>query len=78
MATVYVKKNESGTQQEAEANVEKAIRQLRKKVANENILKETFDRMYYTKPGDLKREKKKAGRRKQLKKMYKEKSLYKG
>lgn len=51
-------------------NVEKAIKQLRKKVANENILKEYMDRRYYKSKGELAREKKKAERRKQLKRMY--------
>ncbi len=62
MATVIVKDN----------NIDKAIKQLRKKVEQEGILKEYRNRMYYKSKGVLKREKVKAGRRKQLKQMRKQ------
>ena len=62
MAKVIVKDN----------NIDKAIKQLRKKVDQEGILKEYRNRMFYKSKGDLRREKAKAGRRKQLKQMRKQ------
>ena len=62
MAKVIVKDN----------NIDKAIKQLRKKVEQERILKEYRDRMFYKSKGELRREKAKAGRRKQLKQMRKQ------
>lgn len=62
MATVIVKDN----------NIDKAIKQLRKKVEQEGILKEYRNRMFYKSKGELKREKAKAGRRKQLRQMRKQ------
>lgn len=62
MATVVVKDN----------NIDKAIKQLRKKVEQEGILKEYRNRMFYKSKGELKREKTKAGRRKQLRQMRKQ------
>ena len=60
MATVYVKNGD----------VEQAIKKLRKKVDSEGILIEYRNRMYYKSKGELRREKAKAGRRKQLKEKY--------
>ena len=62
MAKVIVKDN----------NIDKAIKQLRKKVEQEGVLKEYRNRMYYKSKGVLRREKVKAGRRKQLKQMRKQ------
>lgn len=62
MATVIVKDN----------NIDKAIKQLRKKVEQEGILKEYRNRMFYKSKGVLRREKAKAGRRKQLRQMRKQ------
>ena len=62
MATVVVKDN----------NIDKAIKQLRKKVEQEGILKEYRNRMCYKSKGELNREKAKAGRRKQLRQMRKQ------
>lgn len=62
MATVVVKDN----------NIDKAIKQLRKKVEQEGILKEYRNRMFYKSKGVLRREKAKAGRRKQLRQMRKQ------
>lgn len=62
MATVIVKDN----------NIDKAIKQLRKKVEQEGILKEYRNRMFYKSKGELRREKVKAGRRKKLKQMRKQ------
>lgn len=62
MATVVVKDN----------NIDKAIKQLRKKVEQEGILKEYRNRMFYKSKGELRREKAKAGRRKQLRQMRKQ------
>lgn len=67
MATVQVKNND----------VEKAIKQLRKKVANDGTLKSYREHAYYKSPGELRREKAKAGRRKQLKEMRKQARLEK-
>lgn len=60
MAMVYVK----------DGDIEQAIKKLRKKVDAEGILVEYRNRMYYKSKGELKREKAKAGRRKQLKERY--------
>ena len=82
-ATVYVKKiNKNDYQNYAKYkeacadNVEAAIKLFRKKVINEGILKECQDRMYYTSKGDRRRKAAKIARRKQLKKMYREKRYY--
>jgi ribosomal protein S21 len=60
LATVYVKNGD----------VEQAIKRLRKKVDAEGTLIEYRNRMYYKSKGELRREKAKAGRRKQLKERY--------
>lgn len=65
MATVYVKNGD----------VEQAIKRFRKKVDAEGILIEYRNRMYYKSKGELRREKAKAGRRKQLKDMYYQRRL---
>ena len=83
MAQVYVKKiskNDYKSQAEyrdaCADNVEAAIKLFRKKVINEGILKEVQDRMYYVSPGEKRRKAAKIGRRKQLKKMYRDKRYY--
>lgn len=83
LATVYVKKiNPHDYQSQAEYrdaaadNIEAAIKLFRKKVINEGILKEYQDRMYYISPGEKRRKEQKIGRRKQLKKMYREKRYF--
>ena len=65
MATVYVKNGD----------VEQAIKRFRKKVDAEGILIEYRNRMYYKSKEELRREKAKAGRRKQLKDMYYQRRL---
>lgn len=60
MATVYVKNGD----------IEQAIKKLRKKVDAEGILVEYRNRMYYKSKGVLRREKAKAGRKKQLRDRY--------
>ena len=62
MAKVDVKDN----------NIDKAIKQLRKKVEQEGTLKIYKDRMFYKSKGDKRREAEKAARRKQLKQMRKQ------
>lgn len=83
MAQVYVKKiNKNDYQSQAEYrdacadNIEAAIKLFRKKVTNEGIMKEIQDRMYYVSPGEKRRKAAKIGRRKQLKKMYRDKRYY--
>ncbi len=83
LATVYVKKlNKDDFKSYSEYknacadNVEAAIKLFRKKVINEGILKECQDRMYYTSKGDKRRKAAKVARRKQLKKMYREKRYF--
>ena len=70
MATVYVKKlNKNDYASQAEyrdacaETLDAAIIKLRKKVANEGILKSYREKMYYISPGDKRRKAKKAGRR---------------
>ena len=77
MATVYVKKlNKNDYASQAEyreacaETLDAAILKLRKKVANEGILKSYREKMYYISPGDKRRKAKKAGRRKHLKKVW--------
>lgn len=83
MAQVYVKKiNKDDYASQAEYrdacadNVEAAIKLFRKKVINEGILKETQDRMYYISPSERRRKEEKIARRKQLKKMYRDRRYY--
>lgn len=60
MATIYVKNG----------NIEQAIKKFSKEVAKEGILVEYRNRMYYKSKGVLRREKIKAGIRKQRKDKY--------
>ena len=83
MAKVYVKKiNKNDYLSKAEYrdacadNVEAAIKLFRKKVINEGILKETRDRMYYVSPSEKRRKEEKIARRKQLKKLYRDRRYY--
>ncbi len=65
MAVVYVKNGD----------VEQAIKKFRKKVDNEGILVEVRNRMYYKSKGEIKREKAKIARSKQLKDMWYQRRL---
>lgn len=56
-------------------NVDKAIKQLRKKVEQEGTLKKYREKMFYKSKGERQRDKAKAGRKKQLKQMYKQAQL---
>jgi len=42
-------------------NVEKALRVLKKKLMKDGLMREIRERQYYTKPSEIKREKKKQG-----------------
>lgn len=82
MATVYVKqinRNQYLTKEEYEeaqhAQFEDALKRFKKEVLKENIVKDYRDRMYYVSKSEKEKAKKKAGRRKQLKQMYKERRL---
>ncbi len=77
MATVYVKqinRNQYLTKEEYEeaqhAQFEDALKRFKKEVLKENIVKDYRDRMYYVSKSEKEKAKKKAGRRKQLKQMY--------
>ncbi len=79
MATVYVKqlnRNEYLSQDEyleaQHSQFESAFKQFKKEVLKEGIIKDYRDRMYYVSKSEKEKAKKKAGRRKQLKQMYKE------
>lgn len=67
MAHVVARKNE---------NLEGLIKRFKKKVDNEGILKEFKDRQYYTKPSDIRREKDKQAKRKQVLKAKQDRSKY--
>lgn len=82
MATVYIKqinRNQYLTKEEYEeaqhAQFEDALKRFKKEVLKENIVKDYRDRMYYVSKSEKEKAKKKAGRRKQLKQMYKERRL---
>ena len=82
MATVYVKqinRNQYLTKEEYEevqhAQFEDALKRFKKEVLKENIVKDYRDRMYYVSKSEKEKAKKKAGRRKQLKQMYKDRRL---
>lgn len=82
MATVYVKqinRNQYLTKEEYEeaqhTQFEDALKRFKKEVLKENIVKDYRDRMYYVSKSEKEKAKKKAGRRKQLKQMYKERRL---
>ena len=77
MAKVYVKKlntsNYSSKKELEEAkfsNFEQAFKRFKKDCIKEGIVRECRDRMYYVSKAEKERAKKKAGRRKQLKKMW--------
>ena len=57
------------------AQFEAAFKKFKKEVIKESILKDYRDRMYYVSKSEKEKAKKKAGRRKQLKQMYKERRL---
>lgn len=52
------------------SNFEQAFKKFKKECIKEGIVRECRDRMYYTSKSEKERAKKKAGRRKQLKKMW--------
>jgi|TARA_R110002167_G_scaffold132048_1_gene316094 small subunit ribosomal protein S21 len=57
-----VKLTKSGiTVEVRNGNLEKALRVLKKKVMSAGIVKEVRDRAHYSKPSEIKREKKKEG-----------------
>lgn len=58
------------------AQLEAALKKFKKEVVKEGILKECRDRMYYVSKSEKKKAKKKSGRRKQLKQLYKERRYY--
>lgn len=79
MATVYVKQlnrseylSQDEYDQSQHAQFESALKQFKKEVLKEGILKDYRDRMYYVSKSEKEKAKKKSGRRKQLKQMYKE------
>lgn len=59
------------------AAVDTALKQLKKKSINEDIMKITRERMYFKSKSEKRKEKEKAGRRKQLKKLWKERKYAK-
>lgn len=82
MATVHVRqlnRSEYLSQDEyleaQHSQFESALKQFKKEVLKEGILKDYRDRMYYVSKSEKEKAKKKAGRRKQLKQMYKERRL---
>jgi len=79
LATVYVKqinRNQYLSKEEYEEaqhiQFEDAFKKFKKEVLKENIVKNCRDRMYYISKSEKEKAKKKAGRRKQLKQMSKE------
>lgn len=79
MATVYVKQlnrseylSKEEYEQAQHSQFESALKQFKKEVLKEGILKDYRDRMYYVSKSEKEKAKKKSGRRKQLKQMYKE------
>lgn len=79
MATVYVKQlnrseylSKDEYEQAQHSQFESALKQFKKEVLKEGILKDYRDRMYYVSKSEKEKAKKKSGRRKQLKQMYKE------
>lgn len=74
-----VNRNDYFTQEEYEeaqhAQLEAALKKFKKEVLKEGILKECRDRMYYVSKSEKEKAKKKAGRRKQLKQLYRERRL---
>lgn len=82
IAVIYVKdidrnkyQSNEEYQQACAANAEAALKRFKRKVEAEGILKDYRDRMYYKSKGERQREKAKAGRRKQLRQMYKQRAL---
>ena len=69
MAKVYVNKREN---EDGLAAVERAIKKFNKEVEKEGIIKEAIDRQYFVSKTEKRKQMKKAGRRKQLKQLYKE------
>lgn len=79
MATVIVKqsnrnnyKSDADYRDAEHENFERAFRQFKKECLQEGVVRNYRDRMYYISKSEKKRARAKAGRRKQLKKMWQE------
>lgn len=80
MAKVVVKQLNRNSYQSADEfakaqhdNFEYALKKFKKECLREGVVKNYRDRMYYTSKSEKRKAKEKAGRRKQLKKMWQEK-----
>lgn len=67
MATVYVKRKENETPESA---LERALRQFKKKVEKENIIKESIARQHFISNTEKRIRRNKAAKRKYLKERY--------
>ena len=75
MAKVVLKQNVG--QEQGKEYLERALKKFKRQVELEGIIKEYRDRMYYRSKGEIRREKAKIARRKELRERLKREQFYK-
>lgn len=75
MAKVVLKQNVG--QEQGKESLERALKKFKRQVELEGIIKEYRDRMYYRSKGEIRREKAKIARRKELRERLKREQFYK-
>lgn len=75
MAKVVLKQNVG--QEQGKESLERALKKFKRQVELEGIIKDYRDRMYYKSKGEIRREKAKIARRKELRERLKREQFYK-
>lgn len=75
MAKVVLKQNVG--QEQGKESLERALKKFKRQVELEGIIKDYRDRMYYRSKGEIRREKAKIARRKELRERLKREQFYK-
>lgn len=75
MAKVILKQNVG--QEQGKESLERALKRFKRQVELEGIIKDYRDRMYYRSKGEIRREKAKIARRKELRERLKREQFYK-
>lgn len=75
MAKVILKQNVG--QEQGKESLERALKKFKRQVELEGIIKDYRDRMYYRSKGEIRREKAKIARRKELRERLKREQFYK-
>lgn len=75
MAKVNVNYKDNASAADKLAATERAIKRFNKEVEKEGIIRTVLDRQYYVSKTEKRKKMEKAGRRKQLKQMYKQRNI---